>query len=339
MQRGGTDGARETDERPRVALVLAGGTIDSLATSRLDLATYYESGRRQSPDELLDSLPELADIAIVETIAFPRVSSSALTGQDWLRLGRLVASLQDTFAGVVVAHGTNTMEETAYFLDLCLSADEPVVLVGAMRPASALSADGALNLLRAVQVAASADARGHGVLIAMNERVFTARDATKVATQWLDAVQAPGAGPIGYVDALGELHMERRRTSRGPRLPIDGLPDLPRVDVVVSYVGADGALIDAAVAAGAQGIVSAGTGAGRPTPLEEEALARAVDRGVVVCRSSRVGSGSVVPTRTLADRGFVAARGLNPWKARVLLALALPRTRAPSEIQRLFDEA
>lgn len=322
---------------PRVALVVAGGTLGTVAATRLDLSSYHETGRRQSAAELLDAVPELVQFAEIQPVDFRRVSSTALTVEDWMELVTVVGSLLASNQAVVIAHGTNTLEETAYFLDLCLAPELPVVLVGAMRPLSSLSSDGPFNLLRAVQIASSSDAKGKGVLIAMGDRIFAARDATKTSSQAIDAFEALDAGPIGVVETDGRVVLDREVLRAGPHFSLDPDEGLPRVDVVVSHVGADGRLIDAAVAAGARGIVSAGAGAGRPTPLEEEALLKAAESGVVVCLSSRVGSGSVVPTPAAVISGFVAARRLNPWKARILLALALTTTSDPFEIQQLFD--
>lgn len=326
-----------TAPAPKVAMVSTGGTIATTASSRVDLSAYHETGTRLVAADLLGGVPELEAIAAVTAVDFRQMSSTAITVADWLELRTLVASLLVEHDGVVLAHGTNTLEETAYFLDLCVPGDEPVVVVGAMRPPSALSPDGALNLLRAVQVAVSSDARGQGVLVAFNEQIFLARDVVKTSSQRVDAFGAPDAGPIGFVDSTGHVRIDRRRTRRGPSFDVGSVGDLPRVDLVVSHVGADGVLIDAAVAAGARGIVSVGMGAGRATPLEDEALARASQAGVVVCRSSRVAAGTVVPTPGTA--GFVAGRGLAPWKARVLLSLALLHTRDLAEIQVLFDQA
>jgi L-asparaginase len=322
-----------------VALVLVGGTIGTVGSSRLDLFSYHETGRRQSASDLVAVVPELSQFAEIEAVDFRRVSSTALTVPDWFDLLRVVQSLLPRFDSVVLAHGTNTLEETAYFLDLCLAVDQPIVVVGAMRPLTALSSDAPLNLLRAVQVAASPDATGQGVLVAMDERIFLARDVVKAASQWLDAFRAPNAGPVGFVDSAGRVLIDRRRTQPGPVFELPSSGDLPRVDIVVSHVGADGLLVDAAVAGGAKGIVSAGTGSGRTTPLEEEALKRAVSAGVVVCLSSRVGSGTVVSTPGSTAAGFVTGRDLVPWKARLLLSLALTRTHDAEEIQDLFESA
>ena len=323
--------------KPSIALVVTGGTIGTAGTASLDLAAYQESGEKVTARSLVDRIPELDEVAAVEPVDFRRVSSTAITAADWTELRGLIADLLTTHDGVVVAHGTNTLEETAYFLDLCLAPGRPVVLVGAMRPLSALSSDAAMNLVRAVQVAGSPDAGGQGVLVVVNEQIFLARDVTKTSSQRVDGFGAPGSGPIGGVDPSGRVLVEHRRQRPGPHIELGPTDELPRVDIVVSYVGADGTLIDAAVAAGARGIVSAGTGAGRPTPQEEAALLRAAHAGVVVCRSSRVPSGQVVPTPGTAE--FVAGRGLSPWKARVLLSLALTVTDDRDAIQRLFDQA
>jgi L-asparaginase len=328
---------------PRVAVFFTGGTIDSVGADRLDLAWYIEAGKRLEKGEFLERIPEIHSIARVEESSFRRLSSHALVDKDWLDLLRTV---QDTLAedradGVVITHGTNTIEETAYFLNLTLKTDQPVVLVGAMRPSSGLSADGYLNLVRAVQVAANSQSRGRGVMVVLNDTILAARDVTKTNTYRVQTFSGRDLGPLGYADSDSRVVFYQRPDKKhtlDTDFDVFGLDSLPRVDVVVSYVGADGALIDAAVAAGAQGLVSAGTGAGRPTPREDEALDRAAAQGVLVCQSSRVGSGRVVRAPALVKRGFVAADNLVPWKARALLSLALTRTRDPEAIQRYFDE-
>jgi L-asparaginase len=326
--------------KPRVALIATGGTIDSLGTSRLDLAWYYENATRLGDGELVGSLAELRDFAAVDEVAYRRLSSYALTTQDWLELARTVESLleSDGYDGVVLTHGTNTLEETAYFLHLTVRSEKPVVLVGAMRPPSALGADGHLNLVRAVQVAAATEARGHGALVVMNDTIYSARDVTKTAAFRVGAFQAPDLGPLGYADADGRVVFYHRHVRASPeRFQLGGLDAIPRVDVVVSYVGADGVHIDASTAAGARGIVSAGTGGGRPTPAEEEAFDRALAAGVVVCQGSRVGSGRIPRPPSLVRRGVVVSDNLQPWKAKVLLSLALTRTSGHEEIQAMFD--
>jgi L-asparaginase len=330
--------------RPRVVLISTGGTIDSVGADRLDLAWYTETRNRLPDGQLVGSVAELRDLAAVEEVPlpFPRRPSYALGTREWLELARSVNKLvgRDDVDGVVITHGTNTLEETAYFLHLVVQPPKPVVLVGAMRPSSGLGADGYLNLVRAVQVAGAAEARGHGVLVVLNDTIYGARDVTKTATFRVEAFQAPDAGPLGYADADGRVvfyHRPARFLADGPAFAVDDLDDLPRVDVLLSYIGADGTFVDAAVAAGAKGIVSAGTGAGRPTPAEEEAYDRALARGVVVCQSSRVGSGRVSRSPSMVRRGTVAADNLQPWKAKVLLSLALTRTKDPTALQEVFD--
>ncbi len=327
--------------KPTVALISTGGTISALGRDRLDLASYIERGASVPPGSLLEAIPEVAELADIRQIDHPQVVSHALTSADWISLVMTLRELlaDDRFSGVVVTHGTNTLEETAYLLSLTLSDAKPVVIVGAMRPASGISPDGPLNLLNAIRVATSPGSVGRGALVLMNDTIFAPRDVTKSLTYRLGAFHSPDAGPLGYADADGTVVYYHRAERRPDTLPAFALRDgeLPRVDVVVSYVGADGTFIDAAVAAGAAGLVSAGTGAGRPTPAEQEALVRAGGQGVVICQSSRVGGGRVVRSRTLSDAGFVAADNLGPWKARVLLSLALTETTSPLAIQEIFD--
>lgn len=326
----------------RVAVIFTGGTIDSVGKDRLDLAWYIEAGKRLGDGELLQQVPELESIARVQEMPFRRLPSHALAAADWLDLIRTIHSVfdQDRADGVVVTHGTNTIEETAYFATLTLKTDKPVVFVGSMRPSSALSADGYLNLLNAIRVAADPASRGRGALLVMNDTIYSARDVTKTATYRVEAFKGRDLGPLGYADADGKVlyyHRPARKHTLETEFDIRDAKTLPRVDVVLSYVGADATMVDAVVAAGAKGIVSAGTGAGRPTPAEDEGFTRAHEKGVVICQSSRVGSGRVVRSPSLVRRGFVAADNLQPWKARALLALALTVSRDPAEIQRMFD--
>lgn len=325
-----------------MSLVFTGGTFDSVGASRTDTAWYYETGVRVDPEEMLGAIPELADLAAVTAVPAPRLSSSGVTDAQWIALVSVVRRLVESEAvdALVVSHGTNTLEETAFLLHLTVATDKPVVVVGAMRPPSALGSEAPMNLLRAVQVAAAPASRGHGVLVVMNDAILAARDVTKTATFRLDALRAPDLGPLGYADADNRVvfyHRHLRAPLESSPFELDGLGRLPRVDLVTSHVGADAALIDAAVAAGAEGIVSAGTGAGRPTPLEEGALEAASASGVIVCQASRVGSGRVVLSPRARRPGWVSADNLQPWKARVLLALALTVTRDAGRIQEMLD--
>lgn len=333
--------------RPVVAWIPTGGTIEAWGHDRLDRTAYGESGRWRRPRDILADLPELASTADVRLVApaeaeRPRPPSHAWTVGDLLGLARSVArtAADPEVRGVVVSCGTNGLEELAFLLSQVVGGDTPVVVTGAMRPASALGGDGPLNLLNAVRVAAHPRSAGRGVLVVFEDAILPARDVAKTATYRLGAFRAPELGPIGFAGPDGEVafHRSTEGPGTGPPFDLDALPSvLPRVDVVVSYLGADGALVDAAVAAGASGIVSAGLGAGHPTPAEQRALQRAARKGVVVCQASRVGSGTVVPHAGTRTGGFLTAADLSPWKARLLLSLALADRRPRAAIQHLFD--
>ena len=327
---------------PRVALIFTGGTIDSVGADRLDLAWYIEHGQRLEDGELVARVPELASVAQVEEIPFRRLPSQSIGDEDLRALVDTIHGIfrDDQADGVVVTHGTNTLEETAYFLHLTLKTDRPVVIVGSMRPSSSISADGYLNLLNGVRVAGDPASRGMGVLVVLNDTIHSARDVTKTATYRVDTFQGRDLGPLGYADNDGRVvyyHRPVRPHTTATEFELVDGADLPRVDVVVTYLGADGTMIDAAVAAGAKAIVSAGTGAGRPTPAEDAALERAAAAGVVICQGTRVGSGRTVRSPGLKRRGWIATDNLQPWKARILLRLGLAKTDDVNELQRLFD--
>ena len=270
--------------------------------------------------------------------------SQALVDTDWLDLVRKIHSEFDRNEadGLVITHGTNTLEETAYFLNLVLKTDKPVVIVGSMRPSSAISADGYLNVVNAVRVASDPSSRGRGCLVVMNDTIFSGRDVTKNSTYRVEAFQSRDLGPLGVADADGRVvyyHSPARKHTADTEFDLRSAQSLPRVDIVLSYVGADGAMIEAAVKAGAKGIVSAATGAGRPTPPARYRLRQGLCRepSLLMCLCSRVASGRVVRSPGLAKRGFVAADNLQPWKARILLSLALAKTNDADDIQRMFD--
>jgi len=328
---------------PRVGLILTGGTIDSVGADRLDLAWYIEANKRLGNGELLAQLPELKTIARVEEIPFRRLPSQALVDADWLDLVRKIHSIfdQDQADGIVITHGTNTLEETAYFLNLVLKTERPVVIVGSMRPSSAISADGYLNVVNAVRVAADPQSKGRGCLVVMNDTIFNGRDVTKNSTYRVEAFQSRDMGPLGVADADGKVvyyHRVERKHTTQTEFDVRTMTTLPRVDVILSYVNADGVMIDAAAKAGARGIVSAATGAGRPTPAQDDAFDRAYkEHGMLMCLCSRVASGRVVRSPGLKRKGFVASDNLPPWKARILLSLALTQSSNADEIQRIFD--
>ncbi|MGQ0539648.1 MAG: asparaginase [Gemmatimonadaceae bacterium] len=325
-------GPLSAQTKPRVHVIATGGTISNLGSG---------SGTdRRSGTELVAAIPGLAQVAHVTVEQFSNIASGAITHDHWRRLAARIGEVMlesDAPAGIVITHGTDTMEETAFFLDLTTSVCAPIVLTGAMRQADAAGADGPANLLNAVRVAAAPQARGHGVLILMNDELFRARDATKANASRMDAFVAPDAGPLGVADP-DSVVVSRPAAGRSCSVPLfdlRALGDLPRVDVIYAHVGTDSVLADAAVAAGARGLVVAGVGRGGMPPALNRAVRRAVDSGVVTVVSSRTGSGRVGRIFTPpADNqpgalpragrgGVIAAQELNPQKARILLMLAL----------------
>ena len=281
-------------------------------------------------------------VAEILPVPFRSVGSTAIGPAEWLELAAIIhrlAAERPQIAGFVITHGTATLEETAYFLHLTLKTDKTVVLVGAQRPASALGSDAGMNLLGAVRTALAPSARGLGVLTVLNDEIQSAREVTKTSTYRLQTFRSPDFGALGHIDGDG-VHIYRRPSRRhapDTEFEVAGLAGLPRVDIAYSYAGSDGAVVDALVAAGARGIVSAGLAPGIPTPLERAALERARDGGVAIVQSSRAGSGRVALRRYLEEAGMIAADNLNPQKARILLMLGLTRTQDVAGLRRLFD--
>jgi L-asparaginase len=328
----------------RVALIGTGGTISSIGRDSLDLWEYMDTSRKAEPVELLQRFPEVAGAAEIIPVGFRSVGSTAIGPAEWLALTAAVhdaVGREAPLDGLAITHGTATLEETAYFLHLTLKVDAAVVLVGAQRPASGLSSDAGLNLLNAVRVAGSPEARGLGVLVLLNDEIQSARDVTKSSTLRLEAFRSHDLGMLGYADPDGRVAIYRRPVRRhAPDTEFDvrGRSELPRVDIAASYAGADGTAIRAFVAVGARAIVSASLPPGVVTPVETEALLEARKQGVLIVMSSRAGSGRVLPRTLLRRQGLVVADNLTPQKARVLAMLALTRTDDPAEVQRMFDE-
>ena len=326
---------------PNVAIIGTGGTISGMGQDRLDLYEYSTSGRFMHIDELLETVPELAQVAAIKPIRYRNVASTALGPPEWLELVRLIhdAAKDPTLAGIVVTHGTASLEETAYALNLAVKVAIPVVVVGAMRPSSALGADGGMNLLNAVRVAATPEARGMGVVVVLNDEIQAARDVAKTSNYRLQTFRSPDWGLLGHADGDQVAFYRRplRRAAPDTEFDVAGLAELPRVDIIPTYGGADAALIHAAIAAGARGLVSAGFPSGSPAPLQRTALVEAARQGVSVVQSSRAGSGRIVPSKaSLLDDGFVGGDTLTPIKARILLMMALTRTSDVGELRRIF---
>ncbi len=328
----------------RVAVLGTGGTISYRARHPLDLYDYADGGVIQTADQLIASLPALPPGIDLVPVAFRALSSTRMGPDEWLELNELVhrvAADDPSLAGIVVTHGTATLEETAYFLDLVVKLEIPVVLVGAQRPSGGLSSDSGLNLLNACQVAAAPAARGLGVLVVLNGEIQAAREVTKTSTWRVQTFRTPDLGVLGHADPDGRIAIYRsplRRHTTATAFDVRGLRQLPRVDIAYSYAGSDGAAIDAFVRAGARAVVVASLAPGRLTPGEARAATAAIGSGVHMVMSTRAGSGRVIPLRSLREAGLIAADNLGPQKARVLAMLALTRTTLAGEIQAVFDD-
>ncbi len=326
---------------PKVAVIGTGGTIASLGAGPLDLQNYGATGVVLHADELVARFPEIGLVADVLPVRYRNIPSTGIDFPDWRALVRLCDQLvaqHGDLAGIVISHGTATLEETAYMLNLTLKVPVPVVLVGAQRPPSALSSDAGLNLVSAVRVAASADARGMGVLVVLNDEIQAAREVTKTATTRLQTFRSRDFGVLGHADGDAVAFYRRpvRRCYPDTQFDIRALDALPRVDIAYAYAGADGAAVRAFVDAGAKGIVSAGFAPGFSSPGDYEALKAAAVKGIVVVQSTRAGSGRTFRSKRLADGGFLIADNLNPQKARILLALALSVTQDHARIAEMF---
>ena len=326
---------------PTVVVLATGGTIAGAASTNVQ--SGYTSGQ-VGVDQLIAAVPEAKKLATLRGEQVSNIGSQDMNDEVWLKLAGRVNALvaQPDVAGVVITHGTDTIEETAYFLNLVVKSKKPVVLTAAMRPATALSADGPLNFFNAVGVAANPDAAGRGVLVVVNDWIHGAASLTKTSTTAVQTFLSPVSGLIGTI-AYGEVEWYRGPVGKNTinsEFAVDKNTVLPRVDIVMAYENMDGALINAAAATGAKGVIIAGVGNGNMTKAALEACSEAAKKGVVCVRSSRVATGQVGRNVEVDDdkMGTVASLGLNPQKSRVLLRLALTKTSDPKTIQRYFDE-
>ena len=325
---------------PKIAFVGTGGTIASIGEDQFDLLDYTATDQRLDSVRLIEKTGLQGAIATIVPVNFRQIDSTAITFDDWAYLADLCHALAEDpdLEGIVIGHGTASLEETAFLLSLVLDIAIPVVVTGSMRPLTGISSDAPANLAAALRVAV-ARARQPGVLVVINDEIHTPRAVTKAHTLRLGAFQSPWFGPLGYVDGPQvNLTREALVASQG-KFARDLLRSLPRVDIVYSYVGTDGHAIGAFVAAGARGIVSAGFGPGMTTPGETRALADAVSAGVVVVQSARTGAGHVVDSKHHRSLGIIAGNDLNPQKARILLALCLARGDSPRDIEQVFQSA
>ena len=331
----------QPDHLPRVTILATGGTIAGSAETAAQAG--YTSGRL-TVDAMIGAVPGLTGIARVHGKQVVNVGSQDITFAIMTGLANRINDLlgTDGVDGVVVTHGTDTMEETAHFLNLTVKSKKPVVLTGAMRPSTAISADGPLNLYNAVAVAADPDAAGRGALVVMNDRIHGAHSLTKTNTTSVETFISPINGLIGTVNYGKTEYFRRpfRKHTHKSQFSVKGVTSLPRVDIIYACADMPADLIDGSTERGAKGIVIAGDGNGNMNAATIRRAARAAEKGVVIVRSSRVPTGKVGRNVEIDDdrMGFVASDELNPAKARILLMLALLKKRRLDEIQRLFYE-
>jgi L-asparaginase len=328
---------------PRIKVLATGGTIAGAQKTQADAG--YTSGAF-SVDDLIRAVPQLKNLAELSGEQVANIGSQTMNHEVWLKLaGRVNEVLKsDDVDGVVITHGTDTMEETGYFLSLVVKSDKPVVLVGSMRPATAISADGPINLYNAVALAGSPQAKGRGPLVVLNDTIHYAREAQKMHTTHMDTFDSPNRGIAGVMNtgkATFYSYISTRHTTNS-EFSIDGLTvaNLPLVEIVYSYANFGGEMIDALVERKVKGIVLAGVGDGNTTDAALAALERAAKKGVAVVRCSRTGSGLVDRNVEVNDDklGFIAGMELSAQKARILLMLGLGKTSDVKQLQQYFYE-
>jgi L-asparaginase len=327
-------------KKPKIVILATGGTIAGAAASQTDAG--YQSGA-VGVDILIKAVPQLKELADIRGEQIASIGSQDMNDQVWLKLGKRVNELvaSPDVDGIAITHGTDTLEETSYFLDLVAKSDKPVVLTGSMRPSTAMSADGPLNIYNAVGIAADPKARGRGVLVTIDDDVHSAHDVVKMHTTDVGTFSSGEAGLVGGVlfgKTIWYRTPENVHTSKSDLTMGDG-KSLPRVDIIYAHANMSPDLIAAAAKNGAKGIVIAGVGDGNMTAPAWEEAKKVVKSGVVIVRSSRVNGGVIRRNIEVNDdeAGTVASMELNPAKARVLLQLALLKTTDVKKIQDYFD--
>lgn len=330
-----------TQTLPRVLVLATGGTISGKKDTRS--AIGYDAGG-VSGQELAEGVPGLDKLATLKVEQIANIGSQDMNDDVWLRLANRIQKAFDQHEadGVVITHGTDTMEETAFFLSNVIHTANPVVLTGSMRPSTAISADGPANLYEAVEVATSPKAKGRGVMMVMNDTIHGARWASKTNTTEVQTFRSVNAAPIGYVDPASIRFIEAALPQHGPTLRAPEHAPLPRVEIIYAHSNMDAQQIDNAIRDGAKGIVLAGVGDGNTSRLAIEGLDRAVTHGLLVVRSTRTGSGFVNRNVEVSDdqHGFAVSYDLNPQKARILLQLLIANQQtSPAEVQQAFAYA
>ena len=328
--------------KPTVRVLGTGGSIAGVGPDRMDFILYPEIGNHITIQQSLDRVPEIQEIADVRSEDLVSVGSTAIGAAEWLGLARRINQIfrdEPDVAGVAITHGTATLEETSYFLHLTIKSSKPVVITGAMRPPTALSTDADLNLLDAVRTAACPDSAGLGVLTVLNNEIQCGRDVTKASTFRVETFRPNELGFLGYADSDGKVIFYRaplRRHTLNTPFMVDSMTDLPRVDIVYSYAGADGLLVDAVRSNGSDGLVLAGFGGGTFPPAVIDAAVKVVDNGIPVVLATRSTAGRVVTTPKKDEQGFIVSDNLLPQKARILLMLGLTLSKARHELQQMF---
>ena len=325
----------------KVAFIGTGGTISSIGKGPLDILDYTANNTMLHAEAILAAVPSVNEVADLVVVKFRNIPSPAIYFPEWKELAALCERLareNSDLSGIVIGHGTATLEETAYFLNLTVKVSVPVVVVGSQRPLSGLSTDAAMNLVAAIRTAASPASRGRGVLVVLNDEIQAAREVTKTSTFRLQTFRTPDFGVLGSVDGEHVRYYRRteRRNAPETEFEIGRLDALPRVEIAYAYAGSDGAAIRAFTAAGAKGIIIAAFAPGMATPGDTEAINDAVKAGVAVVLSTRAGSGVALDGSKARALGVLTADNLNPQKARLLLALALTVASEPDEIRRIF---
>ena len=328
--------------KPTVRVIGTGGSIAGVGPDRMDFILYPEIGNHITIQQSLDRVPEIQEIADVRSEDLVSVGSTAIGAAEWLGLARRINQIfreEPDVAGVAITHGTATLEETSYFLHLTIKSSKPVVITGAMRPPTALSTDADLNLLDAVRTAACPDSAGLGVLTVLNNEIQCGRDVTKASTFRVETFRPNELGFLGYADSDGKVIFYRaplRRHTLNTPFMVDSMTDLPRVDIVYSYAGADGLLVDAVRSNGSDGLVLAGFGGGTFPPAVIDAAVKVVDSGIPVVLATRSTAGRVVTTPKKDEQGFIVSDNLLPQKARILLMLGLTISKDRHELQQMF---
>ncbi|WP_104748004.1 type II asparaginase [Helicobacter cetorum] len=336
---------------PTIALLATGGTIAGSSAS--DSTSSYKSGEL-GVEQLINAVPNIKKLANLKSEQISNIGSQDMNEEVQFKLAKRIQELLDNkdIQGVVVTHGTDTLEESAYFLNLVVHSNKPIVLVGAMRNSTSLSADGALNLYNAVSVATNKESKNKGVLVVMDDNIFSAREVTKTNTTHTSAFKAPNSGAIGsvYYAKVRYYMQPLRKHTNESEFSISELEKLvkhssnhdvllPRVDIIYAHTNSDAELLNASIKHHAKGIVVAGVGNGNVNETLLKAMQNASNQGVVIVRSSRVGSGETTSPGEIDDKTyhFVASDNLNPQKARVLLQLALTKTKDVEKVRKIFE--